>query len=120
MGALGTVSIILALLGLVGIGLVSATVWSDHRPRELSTRELADLARLQAPFAPEREALTPDEPKPQPAPAPGYYGGRHRMGEALGAQAQRARWNGDTGQVDVLWHLNWSPQEQEDLRSVTT
>lgn len=110
MSTVGTIGVIFTALGLVALALVSATVWSDRRPRELSTRELADLRRLRAPYAPEREDIRPDHVGP----------GRHRYTVAAGSCAQQARWNSTTGQFNVLRDLNWSPDEQANLRSVST
>lgn len=114
MSTVGTIGVIFTALGLVALGLVSATVWSDRRPRELSTRERADLARLRAPYAPERDSISGEHVGP----------GRHRYGVANGSCAQAARWNSTTGQFNIqfdgLRDLNWSPEEQDILRSVST
>ncbi len=109
MSTLGAILIIGAFLALAGLGCVSAVGWSDQRPRRLTDRECADIARIRGGLAAARD-ISGEHRGP----------GRHRYGIASGSCAQAARWNTTTGQFNEIRDLNWSDDEQTELRSVST
>jgi hypothetical protein len=48
---------------------------------------------------------------------PAKTAGRHRVGEALGTQAQQHRWTRPTEAFAILVGATWSAQEREELRT---
>jgi len=98
---------IVLLVAVVGTALIVAGV-AGRKPRR---EDPAEWSRLTAPWAPAREDLTD--------PGIGYRP-RHALNDAPGTPAQQHLWNSVTGQFHDLRDQNWSPEEQANLRSVTT